>query len=219
MATTTKGRPRKGPAGRARGPAGRRGKHAGRRRWWAAAGAVVVLVALVVVASARGGDDPPAATGAGSGEVTTRIVLASAGGSAVGDPAPAFEARTTAGTSFALPAGKPAVLFFMAGWCATCFPEATALENLNEELGDRVAILGVSPDPSDSLAAIRDFAGQAGASYGFVHDGDGTLAQALGVRSLDTTVIVDGDGRIVWRDSVPTSEAALRDALAQAGVV
>lgn len=215
MATTAKGRPRKGPSGRGRGPGRRRGNRAG-RRWWAAAGAVVVLVALVVVASARGGDDPPSATG--SGEATTRIVLASAGGSAVGDAAPAFEVRTTAGTNFALPAGKPAVLFFMAGWCATCFPEATALENLSEELGDQVAILGVSPDPSDSLAAIRDFAGQAGARYGFVHDGDGTLAQALGVRSLDTTVVVDADGRIVWRDSVPTSESALRDALAQAGV-
>lgn len=178
---------------------------------------MAVLGVLVVVAAGRGGDDPVPST-SGSTDASTRIVLASSGGSAVGDVAPGFEVRTTAGGSFALPAGKPAVLFFMAGWCATCFPEATALENLNEELGDRIAILGVSPDPTDSLAAIRDFAGQADASYGFVHDSDGTLASALGVRSLDTTVVVDADGRIVWRDSVPTSEAALRDALAQAGV-
>lgn len=206
--------PRRGN-GRGR-PIGRQSNRLGRRRWWAIAGAGVVLVALVVVVSARGGDDPPAATDAA--DAATRIVLASAGGSGVGDTAPTFEVRTTTGTSFALPAGKPAVLFFMAGWCATCFPEATALESISEDLGDRVAILGVSPDPTDSLTAIRDFADQAGASFGFVHDGDGTLAQALGVRSLDTTVVVDADGRIVWRDSVPTSESALRDALAQAGV-
>ncbi len=197
--------------GRGKGDGRRPGR---RRRLWLAVGGIAVLAVLVVVVSSRGGDAP---TSAGSSEASSRIVLASAGGSAVGDVAPSFEVTTTAGTVFALPAGKPAVLFFMAGWCATCFPEATALEAIQTDLGVRVAILGVSPDPSDSLSAIRDFAGQAGARYGFVHDGDGTLAQALGVRSLDTTVVVDAQGQIVWRDSVPTSEAALRDALAQAG--
>lgn len=186
----------------------------GGRIWWVLAGTVALLVAVVAV-SAQGGDDQP--TAAGPTETTTRVVLASAGGEAVGDDAPTFEVRTTAGSSFELPAGKPAVLFFMAGWCATCIPEAQALESIKQDLGDGVAILAVSSDPTDSLTAISAFAETAGASYGFVHDSDGTLGQALGVRTLDTTVVINAEGRIVWRDSVPSSEAEIRGALAQAG--
>lgn len=200
-------------SGRGR-PTGRRPSSRGGRIWWALAGTVALLVAVVAV-SAQGGNDQP--TAAGSAEPTTRVVLASAGGEAVGDDAPAFEVRTTAGSSFELPAGKPAVLFFMAGWCATCIPEAKALESIKQDLGDGVAILAVSSDPTDSLTAISAFAEEAGASYGFIHDSDGTLGQALGVRALDTTVVIDADGQIVWRDSVPSSETAIRDALAQAG--
>ncbi len=200
-----------GPSRRSR-PAG---QPAGRRRFWMVVAGIAALAVVVVLASARGGSDTPAASG--PQDVTTRIELISAGGSAVGDVAPAFEARTTACTAFALPAGKPAVLFFMASWCATCVPEAAALEAIRADVGDRVDILGVSADPTDSLTTIRDFAEQAGARYGFVHDGDGSLAQALGVRSLDTTVIIDAAGRVVWRDSVPTDEETLRDALAQVG--
>ncbi|MFP5371092.1 MAG: peroxiredoxin family protein, partial [Actinomycetes bacterium] len=106
--------------GRGKGDGRRPGR---RRRLWLAVGGIAVLAVLVVVASSRGGDAP---TSTGSSEASSRIVLASAGGSAVGDVAPSFEVTTTAGTAFALPAGKPAVLFFMAGWCATCIPEATA---------------------------------------------------------------------------------------------
>ena len=105
----------------------------------------------------------------------------------------------------------------MAGWCGTCIPEAAALDRVERDLGDRVAILGVDADPSDSLDSLQRFVDTVGARYGFVFDGDGTLTQALGVRSLDTTVVVDAAGRIVFRDAGPTNEATLRDALARAG--
>ncbi len=196
-----------------------------RARWWAAAAVVAVVALLTIGVSLRGpsrGPDVAADSPSGSGSESAgaargRIEVAAAGGTDVGDRAATFEVTTTAGTSFSMPAGKPAVLFFMAGWCATCVPEATALERIHQDLGDDVAILGVSADPSDTFTAIQNFTGQAGARYGFAHDGDGALSRALQVRSLDTTIVVDAAGRIVFRDGTPTDEATLRKALAQAG--
>jgi peroxiredoxin len=188
-----------------------------RRRtgWWAAAiGIVLVAAALVAVAVNRGG---PAGQ-AGEPRQPSGVVLHSRGGFEVGDKAPSFSVVTSADSTFSLPARKPAAVFFMAGWCGTCIPEAQALAAIDKEFGDRVAIVAVSADPTDSPAALRRFADAAGARYGFVHDNNGALTTAFGVRSLDTTVVVDSEGRIVFRDAGPTDQATLRRALSRAGL-
>ena len=221
MAFTTRTRPARPspPGGGTRRPPQRSAKRLPRRvTWWLGAAAVIAVAAMVATLTGGGREGAATAAAGGGRGPTTRIVLASAGGSVMGDQAPAFTATTTTGTSFSLPAGKPAVLFFMAGWCASCIPEATALENIRQDYGDRVAILGVDADPSDSLRSLRGFRDVVGAGYGFVFDRDGTLTQALRARSLDTTVVVDAAGRIVYRDGYPTEEATLREALAKAGL-
>lgn len=208
-ASRTPGRTGNSQSGTVRGS-----KERGSRRglWlWAAAGAAVLVLASVVVQRGQGSASDQ------TGRTATGVSVTRPGGGRVGDTAPQFTTGTTTGTTFALPAGKPAVVFFMAGWCGSCFPEAQALAAVNKQMGDKVAILAVSPDPSDSIGALKDFAKQAGASYGFAHDNTGALAQALGVRSLDTTVVTDSAGKIVFRDGVPTDEATLRSALTKAG--
>jgi peroxiredoxin len=211
MAPKTSSRP--GPGSRARtGPAARR--RPSRRRWVLIAAVATVLVAAAVWLSLRGGESNVQSAPASP----DRIELSAQGGRNVGDPAPEFTAPTTNGQDFSLPVDKPAVLFFMAGWCTTCYAEAAALARIEQEYGDDVAILAVSPDPSDNVEALRQFADQVDARYGFVHDKDGALTAALGIQALDTTVVVDADGTIVYRDGVPTSEPALREALAKAGL-
>jgi hypothetical protein len=44
------------------------------------------------------------------------------------------------------------------------------------------------------------------------------LVVASLVSTVDTTVVLDAAGRIVWRDPGPTDEATLRAALAEAGL-
>jgi thiol-disulfide isomerase/thioredoxin len=140
-------------------------------------------------------------------------------GSDVGDLAPRATVRTISGSNFEVPAGKVTVLYFMAGWCEPCLPEAIALGRIQRELGDRIAILAVDADPSDSLGTLREFIRSAGSpAYPFAHDTEGALVTAFAARSLDTTVVIDAAGRIAFRDGVPTDEDTLRAALARAGV-
>jgi peroxiredoxin len=204
--------------GRGHGSRSRTGQAAGRRpsrhRWVLVAAAAAVLLVAAAWLSLRGGES----NAQGAPASPDCIELSAQGGRNVGDPAPAFTAPTTNGQDFSLPADKPAVLFFMAGWCATCYPEAAALARIEQEYGEDVAILAVSPDPNDNVEALRQFADQVDARYGFVHDKDGALTAALGIQALDTTIVVDADGTIVHRDGVPTLEPILREALAKAGL-
>ena len=140
------------------------------------------------------------------------------GGSGVGSASPDFSIDTISGATFRSPTGKPTVLYFLAGWCSSCVPEAQALDQIERATGDRVAILAVSADPTDSASTLQQFAQFVGSPrYGFALD-DGTLVRRLGVRALDTTIVLDPAGRIVYRDAIPTEESTLRAALARAGL-
>ncbi len=173
--------------------------------------AVTVLLAIAVVGA--GDDETSPARAQGS---STQVSDASA--AQVGDLAPQLIAQALDGAEVRLPAGRPAAVFFFAGWCGTCVPEAAALAKLQREHGSDVAIVAVDVDPGDTAEMVEDFLAEAGnPTYPVVHDVDGALRQAFNVASLDVTVITDGAGRIVYRDAVPSSEAQLRDGLRRAG--
>jgi peroxiredoxin len=113
--------------------------------------------------------------------------------------APDFTLTTLEGETVSLASerGHPMVLFFMAGWCATCIPEAQALGRIHADLGDRVLILAVSIDPADTPEQLRGFIEAAGnPGYAFAHDRSGRLARAYQVLALDTTVIMPGPDRV-----------------------
>jgi peroxiredoxin len=197
-----------------------------RSRWrlWLSAAGVATVIVLVVVATQRGAEVPEQPSVAGPSDTrapqkpTEQIQLSAAGGSAVGDQAPQFVATTTAGGRFQLSPGKPAVVFFMAPTCYSCLAEAQALAGVHAEYGDRLEVLGIDIDPQATAAQIQQFAQAAGANYGFTVDRDATLVKAFDARALDTTVITDAQGRIVFRDAIPTDEKTLRAALKKAGL-
>jgi thiol-disulfide isomerase/thioredoxin len=127
-----------------------------------------------------------------------------------------FSVPTLDGGTFSLAdqKGKPTVVFFMAYWCGTCVPEAQALDRIHQEYGDKVSILALDIDPSSSPQALQRFVQMAGnPSYTFGFDKDNTVLQKFKVRSLDTTIIIDADGNIVYRDSYPTPYKTLKAAL------
>ncbi|MHB8718603.1 MAG: TlpA family protein disulfide reductase [Candidatus Dormibacteria bacterium] len=190
-------------------------RRAGRSLWiggsLAGAAVTAVLIGLALRASS------PAAS---VGQATPRVSVTSpAGGSAqVGDRASGFTATTVAGQTFQVPAGRPTVLYFMAGWCSSCRPEAQALGQIDSQRHGQVAILAVDADPTDPLASLQNFIAQVGnPGYAFVQDEGGALVQAFGATALDTTVVIDGNGRVVYRNTRPIDEQTLEAALARAG--
>jgi thiol-disulfide isomerase/thioredoxin len=158
-----------------------------------------------------------AATPGGGGQPAPALQVGGRSGAAVGKPSPTIAWPTLAGGTFRLPAGRPAVVYFMAAWCSDCQPEAQALGQLQRQLGDRVAILAVDADPSDLESRTRAFFHTAGdPGYAIARDQNGRLAGAFAVRVLDTTMVVNPAGRVVYRGELATNLPTLKTALAKA---
>jgi len=71
----------------------------------------------------------------------------------------------------------------------------------------RMGTIGAVRSSAWTPDTLRAFTEAVGARYGFVHDTTGLVTAAFTVNSLDTTVVVDKTGRIVYRDAAPTSES------------
>jgi len=92
-------------------------------------------------------------------------------------------------------AGRPLVLNFFASYCVPCAREMPALQDVAEELGDRVAVVGMNlVDEEDAARALVE---QTGVTYDLGRDEEGKIAQALGVVNLPTTVFATPDHRVV----------------------
>jgi thiol-disulfide isomerase/thioredoxin len=150
------------------------------RRCW-----VAVAVAAVL-----------AVTGCGAGPAPVRQQAAAA---AAGVPANlAFSGRTLDGAAFdaASMAGKPALLWFWAPWCATCAGQASSVTALQEKYGDKLAILGIAGMGDN--AAMHEFVTDLEvASVTNLDDEPGTLWKRFGIVEQSTFVLIDRQGKIL----------------------
>ena len=183
-------------------------QHRQRKRWLVAAAAGALVLGVLGLSALRGGGSTTSTLVSVHGPTATGI----------GSTAPTFTAPTVSGAAFVYPTQKPTLLYFMAGWCGTCVPEAQALARLQPSVGNRAALVAVDADPSDSWSSLRSFARSVGSpGYSFAKD-NGQVDAAFGVNSLDTTIVLDASGRVVYRNIGGLDDAGLRAALAKAGV-
>ena len=194
-------------------------------------GAVVLfaLCCLIVERALSSNASPPAT--ASNGEASSSHEPASSGdkmdhgtqavgpeGSKVGETGPRVSVATLSGSTFAVPAGKPTALFTADG-CQSCIPKAQALNRIKSEAGDRIAVLGVDINPTDTEAVFRRWIGEVGnPGFDFAMDKDGQLTLAWGVRDTSTVVIVDAAGKIVYHSAGEADEVTFRSAFASAGL-
>jgi cytochrome c biogenesis protein CcmG/thiol:disulfide interchange protein DsbE len=173
-------------------PAGR-----ARRRWrvWAAVGAAsAALGVLALVLADVGSDTAPSSSTAG------------------GDRAPAFrlsDVRDESGiVSLEDFRGRPVVLNFWASWCVPCRKEMPALQEVSEEVQDRIAFVGVNHQDSrgDALA----FLDETGVRFPAGYDPEGATAVAYGLYGMPTTIFISPDGRILERHRGEISKSELR---------
>ncbi len=166
-----------------------------------------ILVLGVLGYAFLGGDLAGASDMAPTGQKAQ--VTRSSVGTSVGNRAPEFSLTSIDGDRISYNADRPKVIFFMAAWCGSCIPEERALAKLHRQYGDHVQIISVDADPqTDSPADTRRFQEQYGGPW--PHALSGQIAQLFRVRSLDTTLVLNRNNVITYRDAHPTGYEALR---------
>jgi thiol-disulfide isomerase/thioredoxin len=117
-----------------------------------------------------------------------------------------FAAKTLEGRRYeaATLAGRPAVLWFWAPWCATCAGPGPTVAEVAQQYGDRLGVLGVAG--LGDIAAMRGFVADT-ETGGVTHlnDRTGAVWRRFEVTEQSTFVLIDKSGRVVhtgWLDSV-----------------
>ncbi|MBI2917342.1 MAG: TlpA family protein disulfide reductase [Chloroflexi bacterium] len=143
------------------------------------------------------------------------VILLMASCSPEGQPAPDFTVTTLDGSDFTLSEyrGKVVIMYAMAAWCPSCIPEAKALARIFREYRGRgVEVLVLDVDTRETgqhLRQFKDFV-QGGEHYWALDEGN-RWALAYEIKALDSTIIVDQQGRIAYRDEVSTSYERLKE--------
>jgi thiol-disulfide isomerase/thioredoxin len=111
--------------------------------------------------------------------------------------------------------GRVALVSLWATWCEACDGEMAALSRLEERAQVRQDALIVTVAVGETRDAAADFARRRGLSGVQLVDEDFRLADALGQRQVPATLVVDRQGRIVYRGGAldAASLAAFRGAL------
>jgi peroxiredoxin len=121
------------------------------------------------------------------------LLLADATRPQVGDPAPAFAAKTLAGENLRAEDlhGHATVVEFFASWCQPCKEGLAEMLAIREKLGPRFAlmIVAVEGDAPELRAFFVNHPLPAGTTVAL--DRDGALARAFGEDRLPTTFFMD----------------------------
>ncbi len=101
--------------------------------------------------------------------------------------------------------GKVVVMNFWAKWCAPCLREMPSLDRLQAKMKDLgVEVLALSLDRQGAEAVKPYFKTAIIKNLAVLIDKNRSVARALGVKGLPTTLIIDRDGQEVGRLEGPT---------------
>ncbi|MEF8780188.1 MAG: TlpA disulfide reductase family protein, partial [Haloferacaceae archaeon] len=114
---------------------------------------------------------------------------------------------------------QPTVLEFFATWCTVCarmMPDVAAVE---ADVRDDVRFVSVTNEPighTVSRADVREWWREHDGDWTVGFDPDLDLTRALDLSDTPTTVLLDADGRIRYRDRGYKSESELRSIVSDA---
>ena len=103
--------------------------------------------------------------------------------------------------------GKVVVLDLWASWCAPCRAQSKVLSELVQEVGNEVQVVGIAT--SDAIEPANAFLKEEKALYPSAFDEQSSIARALKVEGLPTTIIVDAAGKTRFIERRPLSKAEL----------
>ena len=175
--------------------------------------AVLVLVAGVVaiVSSTGGDDDENTAAWSQTRPVTvTGAAITPAPDSGddpmIGQVVPSFSGASFDGTAVDWSPGTPTLFVFLAHWCPHCQAEVPELVQWFQDgkapAGLRILGVATNTDPNRDNYPPSDWLAREGWPWRVVADSDGAeLAMAMGVATFPNFVLVDAEGKVVWRGS------------------
>ena len=124
----------------------------------------------------------------------------------VGDVAPDFEIATQDGNVLRLSeirGRKPVYLVFWNTWCSFCMKKVPRYIKLQKQFGDKIEIIAINTTWSDSAEKMRVFEDRFNVNYSTTFDIGKLITDRFEVTNVPTEFIIDVNGIIRYRDSVP----------------
>ena len=166
----------------------------------------VLLFTFIVLLASCGKKETPAAANNGSKPpaqttTATTATVATTTGTDIGATMPEYSATSLDGSKFDLAAkrNKVVLLNLWATWCGPCRYEIPELQSLHAKFEPKgFEVIGVSVDES-GVEPVKQFVDEFKMTYPVVLDPEGKLAGIFGTSVLPTTVLLDRNGKIVWK--------------------
>jgi peroxiredoxin len=139
------------------------------------------------------------------------LIGLSAAAANIGDLAPDFRVTTQDGSDFRLSdfrGRKPVYVVFWNSWCSYCIKKTPRYQKLQEQFGDKIEIIAINTTWSDSPEEMRSFEERYQIKYSTAFDTGELVTDRFEVLKVPTEFIIDINGVIRYRDSVPEYVAA-----------
>lgn len=113
--------------------------------------------------------------------------------------------------------GQAVLLNFWATWCGPCQDEMPEMEAFHKEYGDKIRVLAVGADKTDSPEKMAAFGRDYQLTFPLVHN-NGESARAFRALSIPTTLVIDGEGIVRYRITGPMTLADMKQLASEMGV-
>ena len=101
------------------------------------------------------------------------------------------------------------IVAFFATWCKPCDRELKSIDEVYDDWQREtgVRIVAVSIDQAQNINKVKPLVDQNGWRYEVLLDPNGELRRALGIQSVPYTILLDGNGKIVYKHNGYTDGA------------